>query len=956
MLDDSLTGGHLEQATQPDSPADTVADQDEEEAATRGTDRTEHKNLTVGDRFAGFQVRRTLGRGAMGVVYEAWIRRSSVPLRSSCCARRVGARPSDCCEKPELSRASIIRASCGSGGPMCTAGAVFIAMELVEGQNLREWMKTPRPWTEVLPVMIGAGRGLAAAHAAGVIHRDFKPENVLVGADGQARVLDFGIARVSALHPDHFTYTSDGSMSRDGSRDRPPDGEASCAAEPLSGSFAGLPIDGAEQLTEVGSLIGTLLYMAPEQHEREAADERSDQFGFCTTLFEALYGKHPFPAKTVEQLAMRVCEGQISFPDDHAKVPRWLEKVIVQGLSPKREDRFPTMEALIDALERHPTRRRRRNSVLTVSAVALVAVTLGVMIPRSEAADPCVDVGHEIDEVLGQAARERISARFAALNQPWAVEMGERVDGALTAWTGRWVEARTEVCQARHAHREETILDQRREACLAEQLARVGALGEVLTEAGNRTLTNAEHMLAALPDPAICIGEDPPVGRPQLDGQEQLVEELAELVWLMLAEDNETRERAERLVEQVRALPSSPESQSLLADALIVLAHTQIVDGDLALAEARLHEAVRTAERIEADGIRARATVDLGWTLANTPGRADDAIVVLEDAAALLERTGNPRFEYERQQQALGEALLASGEHKRARAVFEGLLAAIGDKASSYVPHATTLMGLSRVAAAEGDHKHALEYANAALAAFERKVGDSHPLLAAPLTNIGQAQAGLDNYEAARAALARSIAIRRAQLEGESTDGNRSRLAEVLMDLGNLDSMSGNPDAAADEYREALALVPESDYSNRALVLFNLGVDHQIAGRSEQALANYQEALRLGERVHPMDSPQVVGARLGVGSMLASLGRPAEARAPLERCLDDWPTSMVDTADEGELRFGLARTLEALEGWSPRVESLVADASAIYLRLEMRSAVAEIDAWMASKRPKAPKP
>jgi serine/threonine protein kinase len=949
VLDDSLTGGPLEQATQPESPTATVSDEDEE-AATRSAEREEHKHLGVGDRFAGFQVRGILGRGAMGVVYEAWDatleRRVALTLLRSPSRRAAERLLREARALARLDHPGVVRIWAAD----VHRGAVYIAMELVEGQNLREWMKVPRSWTEVLSVMIGAARGLAAAHAAGVIHRDFKPENVLVGWDGQARVLDFGIARVSTQHPDHISYTSDGSSTRDGEADDPP----------LSGSFAGIAdvIDPShpdhQQLTEVGSLIGTLLYMAPEQHERERADERSDQFGFCTTLFEAVYGRHPFPARTVEQLAMRVCEGQISFPDDRAKVPRWLEKVIVQGLSPKRDDRFANMDALIEALERYPSRRRRRNSVLTVAAVALGAVTLGVMVPRNDAPDPCVDVGHEIDEVLGDAARERISSRFAAVKLAFASEMGERVDEALGRWSDQWVEARTQVCQARHAHRDATLLDERRETCLAAQLAQVGALGEVLTEAGSRTLNNAEHMLAALPDPTLCAGEDPPVGQPRLEGQEQLVDELVELTWLGLAGgDSQTRTRAERLVEQLRALPSGTETQSLLVDALLVVAHTQIGDGDLALAEAQLHEAARMAERIEADGLRARAIVDLGWTLANSPGRAEDAVVVLEDAAALLERTGNPRFERERQQQALGEALLASGDLQRARAVFEAMLREIGDEeASRYVPHATTLMGLSRVAAAEGKHARALEYAEQALAAFERKVGTNSPLLASPLTNIGQAHAGLGNHAAARIALERSISLRRAQLDGESTAGNRSRLAEVLIDLANLDSVTGNSEAAADGYREALALVPEHDYSNRALVLFNLGVDHQIAGRSEQALASYQEALRLAERVHAMDSPQVVGARLGVGVMLVNLGRPAEARGPLERCSDDWPASMIDSPDEGELRFGLARTLEALDGWSPRVDSLVADASAIYLRQDIRAAVDEIDAWVAAKRPK----
>ncbi|PRP97603.1 Serine/threonine-protein kinase StkP [Enhygromyxa salina] len=968
MLDDSLTAGHLEQATRPESPTVTISDTNDN-IPTRGVDRGERKQLGIGDRFAGFQIRGILGHGAMGVVYEAWDptleRRVALKLLRSPSRRAAERLLREARALARLDHPGVVRIWAAD----VHRGAVYIAMELVEGQNLREWMQTPRGWGEVLPVMIGAGRGLAAAHAASVIHRDFKPENVLVGWDGQARVLDFGIARISAQHPEHLQFTRDGSIddasddASDAASDATSDAEPGSAPDRLSGSFAALPTQPDKSLTQAGSLIGTLLYMAPEQHERERADERSDQFAFCTTLFEAIYGRHPFPARTREELAMRVSEGKVSFPDNHhTQAPRWLERVILRGLAPARDDRFATMDELLDALERHPSRRRRRNRVLAISAVALGAVALGLMVPRAEPQDPCVDVGEALDEELGDEARERITNRFLALDQPWAIEMGERVDTELESWAGRWLEARIEICQARHSHREETTLDQRREACLDSQLAQVGALGDVLTEAGSRTLSNAERTLAALPDPTLCVGDKPPLVHPSLDGAEQLVDELAELHWLTLAGgDGQARQRAEQLVIKARALQASDEAESLLADALIALAHTEITDGDLAQAELHLRESARTAERIEADGIRARAVVDLGWTLANTPGRADDAVAMLEDAAALLERTGDPRFERERQRQALGEALLASGEPARARAVFEAILADAGvdarGKASTPSPkhmaHATTLMGLSRVAAFEGDHANALRYAELALDIYEGHVGDSNPLLAAPLTNIGLAQAGLGDHDAARAAFQRSIRLRRRQLEGESTAGNRRLLAEVLIGLANLDSSLGEAAAAADGYREALALVPEHDFSNRALVLFNLGVDHQLAGRAQQALADYKEALRLAERVHAMDSPQVVGARLGVGSALVSLGRPAEARAPLERCLADWPPSMVGRPDEGELRFMLARALEALDGWSAEVDEHATKASTIYIRLGLTSAAREVDEWIAARRPPA---
>jgi tetratricopeptide (TPR) repeat protein len=938
VLDDTLTAGRLDKPTRAESPHHTIGDSEDD--ASRDEDAP--KQLGVGDRFAGFQIRGFLGRGAMGVVYEAWDptleRRVALKLLRSPSRRAAERLLREARALARLDHPGVVRIWAAD----VHRGAVYIAMELVGGQNLREWMKASRTWGEILPVMIGAGRGLAAAHAAGVIHRDFKPENVLVGWDGQARVLDFGIARVSTQHPDHFPASSED----------PPEGE-----EALSGTLAGQQSGELGELTEVGTLIGTLLYMSPEQHARERADERSDQFSFCATLFEAIYGEHPFlgKARTAEQLAAQVSEGEVHFPnDDHSKAPRWLERVIVKGLSTAPDDRYETMEELIDALERHPARRRRRNRVLTVAAVAAAAVTLGVLVPRAEPADLCVDVGRELDGVLGEAAREKIAARFAALGAPRAVKIGERVDAALEDWSGRWVEARTQVCRARHAHRQATSLDRRREACLAAQLEQVGALGSVLKSVPSHALIKTEQALVALPDPALCFGDDPPQVQDRPEGTEALVEELHELVWLVMTSggERETHQRAVQVVAEVRALPKSTEASALLAEALVTLANAQLLNGDLAQAEVSLREAVRTAERIGADGIRARAVVDLGWTLANIPGRTREAIAILEDAAALIERIGNPSFERERERQALGEALLAAGETERAQELFETTRAEFEELGHNYLPHFTTLMGLSRVALQAGEYSRALDHASEALELIEAKLGEDDPLVATVLTNVGLAQAGLGHDEAARAAYERSIALRRRQLEGESTPGNHVRLAEVLINLGNLHSAMGRAREAADAYREALALLPEDDDSNRALVLFNLGVDHQLAGRPEQALASYRQALRLAERVHPMDNPRVVGARLGVGSMLLALGRPAEARGPLERSLADWPASLRDSSDEGELRFGLARTSYALDGWSARVETLASEASAIYKRLGASETVAEIDAWIAENRPK----
>ena len=947
MLDDSLTAGHLEPTSLPDSASSSTVSDSRENRGTRGVDREEQRTLGVGDRFAGFQIRGFLGRGAMGVVYDAWDptleRRVALKLLRSPSRRAAERLLREARALARLDHPGVVRIWAAD----VHRGALYIAMELVEGQNLREWLKLSRSWSEVLPVMIGAGRGLAAAHAAGVIHRDFKPENVLVGWDGQARVLDFGIARISAQHPEHLSSTIDGSQTHDGEGE----GEGHCGAEPLSGSFAALPIEDGV-LTEAGALIGTLLYMAPEQHERERADERSDQFAFCTTLFEAIYGAHPFPAKSRSELALLVSERNVRFPnDDHSKAPRWLERVILKGLSPAREDRFATMDDLIDALERHPRRRRARNRALAVAGVMAGAVVIGLLTPRA-GENACVDVASELDDALGERQRQEIAARFAALDTPWADEIGKRVNTELDAWAARWVEARTEACRLRHEHREATVIDERREACLAERLAEAGALGAVLTEAQQRVLANAERALTALEDPHVCLDDAPPIGRAAITGEhEELVEELLELDWLAVAGgDSRTLARARTLVEKIRALPVNDANLSLLGDALVTLAEAELFEGNTKTAEALLHEAIRTAERTAADGLRAHAVVDLGWLLAISPGRANEAIPLLEDAAALLDRVGNPRVATIRRQQALAEALLASGDMAGARQMFEAMLAEAGPRATG-LDHYTTSLGLGRVAAAENNYAAALEHNRAALAQLELHGKDS-PRLTTPLINIGNALTELGRYDEAREAIQRGLALRRALLEADASAGNRRLLGEDLMNLAILESKAGNTAAAVDAYREALALLPEDDYAARSQVFFNLGVDHQISGRHAQALGNYEEALRLAERELPLDSELVVGARLGVGSVLVTLGREAEARAPLERCLADWPDSMKGALDEAELHFALARARFALDGHSVEIESFANKAADLYRRLGDAAMAEAVETWLITHTPK----
>jgi hypothetical protein len=200
---------------------------------------------------------------------------------------------------------------------------VWIAMEFIHGQTLSSWLKQrPRSWREVLPVFLRAGDGLAAAHTAGLVHRDFKPDNVMIDETGRVHVMDFGLVR------------SDRSLTKD-------------LPNPLS-DLRGLDALRA-MLTHEGAMVGTPQYMAPEQWAGTNTDTRTDQFSFCVALWEALHGGPPFAATTVDELVVAVLEGRLQKPAN-SRVPRWLNRAMLRGLQVDPGRRFPTTRALLDAL------------------------------------------------------------------------------------------------------------------------------------------------------------------------------------------------------------------------------------------------------------------------------------------------------------------------------------------------------------------------------------------------------------------------------------------------------------------------------------------------------------------------------------------------------------------------------------------------------------------------------
>jgi serine/threonine protein kinase len=319
--------------------------------------RTDPLAATVGSgqRIGRYQVRHRLGEGGMGVVWAAHDPDLGRNVALKLMRRAAGDdERSDREVQARLLREAHAMARLNHPGVIivydvgtCPEG-VFIAMELVEGETLARWLATPRPWREVLELCVRAGRGLEAAHAAGLVHRDFKPDNVLVGSDGRVRVTDFGLARML------------GPLGLDSTEER-----AVVGVSPLT-----------RTLTGRGMVLGTPAYMAPEQLDSAPTDARTDVFSFCVAVFEALYRRRPFIGANLQELRDAIGANRVAQLSD-GEVPRRLRDVLERGLRAQPAERYRDMSALLAAIEeaaRPPRRLRLRELAIAVGALMLLAL------------------------------------------------------------------------------------------------------------------------------------------------------------------------------------------------------------------------------------------------------------------------------------------------------------------------------------------------------------------------------------------------------------------------------------------------------------------------------------------------------------------------------------------------------------------------------------------------------
>ena len=353
-------------------------------------------------------------------------------------------------------------------------GRVFIAMEFVEGVTLRRWLEDANYLTADVysgRMFLGCGRGLAAAHQAGLVHRDFKPENVLVGGDGRARVTDFGLARPR----------------EECSAEAPGDADAQGAR--------------ARQSTESRAVVGTPAYMAPKQKLGQA-DARSDQFSFCVALYEALCGAHPTDAST---------SAREEASHNHAlflALPLRVQRTLDRGLKTDPADRYSSMADLLGELDQELRGPARRAWTLVVAAVVSVAgIGFGVSQRVAHARDPvCTGAQDNLKGVWDESRKQGVARAMRATGKPFAEDAWHGVERVLDAYAHDWAAERTGACEATRVRGEqsEAVLDLRMQ-CFDRRLLDLRELTEALSHANVRSVESAVQAAEGLIAPRVVL-------------------------------------------------------------------------------------------------------------------------------------------------------------------------------------------------------------------------------------------------------------------------------------------------------------------------------------------------------------------------------------------------------------------------------------------------------------------
>jgi eukaryotic-like serine/threonine-protein kinase len=806
----------------------------------------EAKALAPGARVGRYIVLEPLGAGAMGLVLLAYDptldRRVALKLIGagrSLADASIGERlPREARALARLTHPNVV-AVYDAGTFEAT---VFVAMEYVPGGTLRRWLATPRRWREILDVFLAAGQGLAAAHAAGLIHRDFKPDNVLVGDDGDVRVADFGLAHIAdvAAGPGH---------------------------EPAA------PGEGVP--TVMRGVVGTPAYLAPEIFAGDVADARSDIFSFCVALYEALYGERPYPGQSLEGIQRAVAEGALRPAPRNAPVPAWLRRVVTAGLRRDPRERPRSMQALLAALRRDPGRVLRRRAA-AAAALAGVAAVLVLAIRSAGRGQQLCRAGDEEAAAAWSPARQlAIERAFRRTGAGFADTAARAVASRFSAWTTFWAAMHRDACEASRLRGEQSdeMLDLRM-SCLRDELGQAGAAAELLAGADVQVVEHFERALDLLPPVDRCArvpqlrSEDREPAGATAVAIRRLREDLARARSAAVARSPAAHEALERVVAGARGAGYRP----LLASALLALGEERLDTGALEPGETALDEAALQGSISGRHDVAVSALTDLVQLTGYDQPRLEEALRLSDMAAAAAARAGGEGEA--RRLEATGLVLLHKGRIAEALPMLERAVALREkDPGDDPIALASALDRLAQGLVRSDRNADALPISERSLAITEREYGSRHPLYARRLSNYGNVLALLGRYDEVEPVIRRVVAIQEATLGREHWD-----LGKSLTNLGHVLRQRRRCGDALEPLRRAEAIrEPHLPRDAQALAntLAELGACLVDLDRPAEALPVLRRVLTLSPAPDTLADAQFHLAR----ATLLSGGSRDEARA-----------------------------------------------------------------------------
>ncbi len=932
-------------------------------------------------RVAQFVLLERLGAGGMGVVFAAFDEK----LERKVAIKLVATQGSD-----ERAHQRLLREAQAQGrlshpnvvtvyevGAL-PEGRLFIAMELVKGETLRGWQQArTRSWREIVDCFAAAGEGLAAAHRAGIVHRDFKPDNVLVGDDGRVRVADFGLAFAAeaALPPAEPGQASSGERSR-------------------------------PALTAVGAVIGTPGYMAPEQLTGAAVDARTDQFSFCVALYEALHGERP-------HADLAFLDGARPAPrraEPDPAYPRWLWDVVMRGLAHNPAARFPTMDALLAELTRSHERVRRR--VLVAAGLVTILASSGVAaaaLLAGRAPEPCPRPTRELAGVWDPVTRLRVQAAMLGTATPFAASVWSSTQGALDRYARRWIDAQQAACKATHVrHVQSAELLDRRVECLAGRRRSLAAAVEVLESRPAQAIAHAGEVISSLGDIDLCADTGVLLALGPLAGASGTVAALASVpAQAQVAAIRSSLARASALLATGDVAAAEPvvADASRRAAALgnaPVRAEIGYLEGKLKLARGDVAQSIAAFNRAVDLAVASRhdeLPADIWLTLAGDAGALDQRPTDMESwlgqGEAWLQRLGHTndprRIEAERARGKLqltaGDARAALGTLTRALTAAEALWGKTDPRLIPILHDRSAVQArLRQSKPAVADGERALELGIAAwgpaypgIAKARRLLGllyieqlgdlprgEQQLLLARQLYS---AQLGPDSIDVAGCehalsqarlyrgdyAAALTHAERAEQIYAQRLGPQHARRGEALMAMGVLRFLRKDFPGSLAAYQAAYPIIRAAlgdGHTTVAILYSNTGETLLALDRAEAAEADFTRALDILRRSLGSDHADLALPLKGLGLARLSRRQYAAALDALDQALAlrTRSTAANDPQEVAEIQWALARALRSLDREPRRARALAEAALGAYRRLgsEWAPRVQDIVRWLAA--------